>query len=112
MQDDPDGGGGAETTDESDGEEAQFGRRRREVLETSASVFTDADEEYGSLAAVQQRLEAWRQRQPEAYAAAYVADSAPAIFAPFVRNELLSWEPVFQRTKGECIRQFLSFGID
>ena len=64
-------------------------------------MFIDADEEYGSLGAVQRRLEAWLSNQPEAYRSAYAIESAPAIFAPFVRNELLGWEPVFEETKGE-----------
>lgn len=93
--------GGADTTDESESEETQYERRRNEVIETSTSVFVDADDEYGSLPAVKRRLEAWKRSHPEAYANAYAADSVPAIFAPFVRNELLSWDPVFQQTKGE-----------
>ena len=99
-QDDPEGRGGADTTEESDGEERQFKRQRQEVLKTAQSVFADADEEYGSLGAVKRRLEAWRQSQPAAFRSAYAAESAPAIFAPFVRNELLGWEPVFEDSKG------------
>ena len=101
MQDDPDGQGGADTTDESDSEQAQYSRQRAEVLDTAASVFADADEEFGTLGAVKRRLEDWKRRQPEAYGAAYVSDSAPAIFAPFVRNELLAWDPIFQNTPSE-----------
>ncbi len=101
MQEDPDGRGGADTTDESDTEVRQYKRQRQEVLKTAQSVFVDADEEYGSLGAVQRRLEAWQKSQPEAYRSAYAAESAPAIFAPFVRNELLGWEPVFEDSKGE-----------
>ena len=69
-------------------------------METSVSVFADADEEYGSLPAVKRRLEKWQRDQPEAYGSAYAEDSVPAIVAPFVRNELLAWDPLFQRTKG------------
>ena len=71
-----------------------------QVLETAASVFADADEQYGDLTAVKRRLEAWKREQPGAYRDAYVSLSAPAIFAPFVRNELLSWDPVFQDAQG------------
>ena len=101
LQDDPDGQGGADTTDESDSEQAQYSRQRAEVLDTAASVFADADEEFGTLGAVKRRLEDWKRRQPEAYGAAYVSDSAPAIFAPFIRNELLAWDPIFQNTPSE-----------
>lgn len=58
------------------------------------TVFRDADDEYGSLTAVKRRLEEWKARQPGAYADAYVSLSAPALFAPFVRLELLKWRPL------------------
>ena len=58
------------------------------------AVFRDADDEFGSLAAVKRRLEDWKARQPGAYRDAYVSVSAPALFAPFVRMELLKWRPL------------------
>ncbi len=64
-------------------------------------VFRDADDEYGSLAAVKQRLEEWKARQPGAYRDAYVSLSAPALFAPFVRLELLKWRPLHGGDVGE-----------
>ena len=70
------------------------------MLQTAQSVFADAAEEYGTLGKVKQRLEGWKRNQSDAYSNAYVADSAPAIFAPFVRNELLAWDPIFEDTKG------------
>jgi hypothetical protein len=73
------------------------------VLETSGSVFVDADDEFGSLEAVKRRLEGWKSGQPDAYGNAYAADSVPAIFAPFVRNELLAWDPVFNDSPGDLI---------
>lgn len=101
AQDDPEGQGGADTTDESDSEERQYKRQRQEVVKTAQSVFADADEDYSSLRMVKGRLENWQRRHPEAFKSAYAAESAPAIFAPFVRNELLSWEPVFEDSKGK-----------
>lgn len=100
MQHDAEATAGADTSEESEGETRQYSRRRSEVLDTSANVFKDADEEFGTLAGVKRRLEAWRKNQPSAYASAYAGDNAPAIFAPFVRNELLGWEPVYPGTGG------------
>lgn len=57
-------------------------------------MFRDAADEYGSLAAVKRRLEEWKAAQPGAYRDAYVSLSAPALFAPFVRLELLKWRPL------------------
>lgn len=40
-------------------------------------------------------FECWQGSYPAAYRDAYMAVSAPAIFAPFVRLELLHWDPLF-----------------
>lgn len=85
---------GDSTTSGSEGEESQHGARMREVAEASGSVFADADEEYASLPAVKRRLTSWQASHPAAYRDAYMPLSGPAIFAPFVRLELLSWEPL------------------
>ena len=66
-----------------------------------STSLVDTDDEFRSLEAVKRRLEAWKADQPDSYGNAYAADNVPAVFAPFVRNELLSWEPVFEDTPGD-----------
>lgn len=92
---------GDATTDESDSEVTHYRSKRAEALEASASVFADASEEYGSLAAVKERLEQWKQQQPGAYGDAYMSLSVPAVLAPFVRLELLHWDPLFGGNAGQ-----------
>ena len=92
---------GDTTTDESDSEVTHYRSKRAEALEASASVFADASEEYGSLAAVKERLEQWKQQQPGAYGDAYMSLSVPAVLAPFVRLELLHWDPLFGGNAGQ-----------
>ena len=64
------GGGGAEpcwgeaSSGESEGEAAQYTTRRREVLDAGGTVLADAAPEFGSLAAVKGRLEAWKRAHP------------------------------------------------
>ncbi|KAL3131084.1 hypothetical protein ABBQ38_000395 [Trebouxia sp. C0009 RCD-2024] len=91
---------GDATTDESDSEVTHYRSKRAEALEASASVFADASEEYGSLAAVKHRLEQWKQQQPGAYADAYMSLTVPAVMAPFVRLELLQWDPLLGGSAG------------
>ena len=93
---------GDATTDESDSELDHYRSKRAEALEASNSVFADASEEYGSLPAVKDRLEQWKQQQPGAYADAYMSLSVPAVMAPFVRLELLHWDPLFGPHTGQC----------
>jgi hypothetical protein len=51
---------GEDTTDESEGEVAHYTSRRREILDSTVTVFADASEEYGSLPALKARLESWK----------------------------------------------------
>jgi GC-rich sequence DNA-binding factor len=72
----------------------QYRRRRQEVLDLIPTVFADTDEQYASLAAVKAKLEGFKAQYPKEYATAYIGESAAALFAPFVRLELLQWEPL------------------
>jgi GC-rich sequence DNA-binding factor len=72
----------------------QYKRRRQEVLDVAPTVFADADEQFASLAAVKTKLEDFKRRYPKEYSTAYLGESAAALFAPFVRLELLQWQPL------------------
>ena len=73
---------------------AAYASRRGEVLAAAATVFADADDAFASLGAVKSRLESFKAAHPRDYGAAYLSDSAAALLAPFVRLQLLSWEPL------------------
>lgn len=62
---------------------------------SSEAIFADAAPEFASLDRVKDRMEQWKRQQPAAYRDAYASLSAPQLFAPFVRRELLSWDPLF-----------------
>lgn len=62
--------------------------------QAASTVFADVSDAFSSIMALRQRLDSWREQQPAAYEEAYMEMSAPALFAPFVRLQLLSWEPL------------------
>jgi GC-rich sequence DNA-binding factor len=83
------------SSSESEGERASYEAGAADAADAAGRVFADADVDFASLPPVKARLEAWKAAQPGAYRDAYVALSAPALFAPFVRLELLtSWSPL------------------
>ena len=82
------------TTSESESEVEGYSKRKEEVLEAGEAAFRDAADEFGSLSAVKQQLEEWKRRYPGQYNDAYMSESVPALFAPFIRLELLSWTPL------------------
>ena len=63
-------------------------------------VFADADDEYAKLETVKARLATWQEKYPTTFRDAYGAASAPALFAPFVRLQLLHWDPLRASDQG------------
>jgi GC-rich sequence DNA-binding factor len=86
---------GETSSEESEGELATYQRQLSEVGETAEGVFSDAALEFRELQYVKNKLEQWKQRYERSYKDAYVALSAPALFAPYVRLELLTWSPLY-----------------
>jgi GC-rich sequence DNA-binding factor len=86
------------STDESDSESSAYVSSRDELLKTADLVFSDAAEEYSSLRIVKDKFEGWKTQYPSAYRDAHVALSAPAVFTPYVRLELLKWDPLHEAT--------------
>ncbi|CAN6291043.1 unnamed protein product [Urochloa humidicola] len=86
------------STDESDSESTAYVSSRDELLRTADVVFSDASEEYSSLKFVKDKFEGWKIQYPSAYRDAHVAISAPSVFTPYVRLELLKWDPLHRTT--------------
>ncbi|KAL5209742.1 hypothetical protein ABZP36_005365 [Zizania latifolia] len=86
------------STDESDSESSAYLSSRDEFLKTADLVFSDAAEEYASLRIVKDKFEGWKTQYPLAYRDAHVALSAPSVFTPYVKLELLKWDPLHETT--------------
>lgn len=82
------------TSDEEDEDIRIYRARTLEIYETAGSIFKDASDEFSSIDRIKDKLEQWKFRYPIQYRDAYVGLSAPALFAPFVRLELLHWDPL------------------
>ena len=89
---------GESSTDESDSETKAFQSHRDLLLQTAAHIFSDAAEEYSQLSVVKETFEAWKRDYLSAYKDAYMSLSAPSIFSPYVRLELLKWDPLHEKT--------------
>ncbi|KAG2502106.1 hypothetical protein HYH03_000598 [Edaphochlamys debaryana] len=81
-----------------DEQASRYTLRYKEIVEAADTAFADAGEEYASIAAVKQRLEDWKAKYPKDYTNAYMHLSTPALFAPYVRLELLHWDPLYGAT--------------
>lgn len=87
---------GESSTDESDSEIAACQRTRDLLLQTADQIFSDASEEYSELLMVKERFERWKKEYFTSYRDAYMSLSVPAIFSPYVRLELLKWDPLHE----------------
>jgi hypothetical protein len=68
-----------------------------EIVERASHIFDDAGEAYASMAAIAKRLEAWKRRYLQAYHDAFVSICLPKMFAPYVRLQMLNWDPLAVR---------------
>ncbi|TKY58921.1 PAX3- and PAX7-binding protein 1 [Spatholobus suberectus] len=85
---------GESSTDESDSESQAYQSQRDLVLQAADEIFSDASEEYGQLSVVKRRMEEWKREYSSSYKDAYMSLSLPLIFSPYVRLELLRWDPL------------------
>ncbi|KAK6228484.1 hypothetical protein SCA6_000824 [Theobroma cacao] len=85
---------GESSTDESDSESTAYRSNRDMLLQTADEIFGDASEEYSQLSLVKERFERWKKDYSSSYRDAYMSLSIPAIFSPYVRLELLKWDPL------------------
>ncbi|KAL9809760.1 Transcriptional repressor ILP1 [Arabidopsis thaliana] len=87
---------GESSTDESDTETSAYKETRDSLLQCADKVFSDASEEYSQLSKVKARFERWKRDYSSTYRDAYMSLTVPSIFSPYVRLELLKWDPLHQ----------------
>lgn len=87
---------GESSTDESDSERPAYHSHREQLLQTADEIFSDASDEYSQLSLVKNKFEKWKRDYLSAYRDAYMSKVIPDIFSPFVRLELLKWDPLHE----------------
>ncbi|KAM3739261.1 hypothetical protein ACB098_08G011600 [Castanea mollissima] len=84
------------SSDESDSELQLFEHRQKSLIQIADKIFSDAAEEYSQLSVVKEKFEKWKRDYSASYHDAYMALSVPEIFSPYVRLELLKWDPLHE----------------
>ncbi|XP_051148713.1 transcriptional repressor ILP1 [Andrographis paniculata] len=87
---------GESSTDESDSESAAYKSNQNQLLEVAEKIFSDASDEYSQFSNVVKRFESWKKAYPSSYGNAYISLSIPSVFSPYVRLELLKWDPLHE----------------
>lgn len=73
-----------------------------ELLSGAASIFDDTVADFHSLPALFSRFQDWRTSCPHSYNDAYIAHCFPKLVAPFVRFQILGWNPIKVRRSPHC----------
>ncbi|PIA52184.1 hypothetical protein AQUCO_01000217v1 [Aquilegia coerulea] len=89
---------GESSTDESDSESTSYRSNRHELLQTAVQIFSHASDKYSQLSVVKESFERWKKIYSSSYRDAYMSLSAPAVFSPYVRLELLHWDPLYKES--------------
>lgn len=64
------------------------------VLSKREAVFSDVLEDFSDVSCVKGHLEQWKYSFPLSYQHAYISLCLSKLFAPYVRLELLVWDPL------------------
>ncbi|XP_030850781.1 PAX3- and PAX7-binding protein 1 isoform X1 [Strongylocentrotus purpuratus] len=77
----------------------KFKTEKECIVTEQAKVFEDVEEEFCSLPAIVNRFQRWKFSQGDSYSDAYIGLCLPKLCEPFVRLELLCWNPLEANSK-------------
>ncbi|KAG7608614.1 GC-rich sequence DNA-binding factor-like domain [Arabidopsis suecica] len=84
------------TDDESDSETSAFKEARDSLLQRADKIFNDASVVYSELSRVKSIFKRGARHPSPAFRAAYTSLTVPSMYSPYLRLELLRWDPLHQ----------------
>src|SRR5690606_30725310 len=64
------------------------------IIEESKNIFKDTRDEFSKLSKIKEKFIEWKMKYPKSYVDTYCELSVEKVFAPFIRLELLEWNPL------------------
>ena len=64
------------------------------ILDEATKIFEDVLEDFGSIKSITARFQQWKFGFPETYKQAFVHLCLPKLVLPFIKIELLDWNPL------------------
>lgn len=64
------------------------------LLKEASMLFEDVVEDFSSLKEIKSRFEQWKFAFNESYKQAFLGLCLPKLFTPFIKLELLNWNPL------------------
>lgn len=75
-------------------ERLQLSTDREQVLDDATHIFEDVNEDFSKLSSVLKQFEKWKLYFNESYQEAYIPVCVLKLVLPFVRLEMLNWNPL------------------
>lgn len=63
------------------------------IISEEKAIFEDVVEDFSSIDSIKSRFEEWKNKHEDCYMNAYISLCLPKLFAPFIRLQLLDWNP-------------------
>ncbi|CAD5331205.1 unnamed protein product [Arabidopsis thaliana] len=88
--------GDSSTDDESDCETSAYEEARDSLLQRADKIFSDASVVYSELSRVKSIFKRGARHPSPAFRAAYTSLTVPSMYSPYLKLELLRWDPLHQ----------------
>ena len=75
-------------------------------------IFSDVVEDFCHLSHIKQRLEEWKFRFPDSYSQAHIPLHLPRLFTPFIRLQMLQWNPLEVKGHWSALITKVSSGVE
>ncbi|XP_033739538.1 PAX3- and PAX7-binding protein 1-like [Pecten maximus] len=86
---------GLSSDDEENQSEITKFNSEKDVIDTGVErLFEDVENDFKEVSCVRERFESWKQEYGETYSDAYIGLCLPKLFNPFVRLQLIQWNPL------------------
>ncbi|XP_077865029.1 PAX3- and PAX7-binding protein 1-like [Saccoglossus kowalevskii] len=69
-------------------------KKKESLLASSYSLFEDVVEEFSTFEGIKPHFEKWKHQYSDSYKEAYISLCLPKLFSPFIRLQLLNWNPL------------------
>ncbi|XP_066990634.1 PAX3- and PAX7-binding protein 1 [Macrobrachium rosenbergii] len=103
---------GMSTDDEESHSEIQVIQTELEHIAAEArKMFEDVEEDFSQLKRIMARFEEWRNKDGPTYRDAYVSLNLPKMFAPYIRLQMLLWNPLMRDSDGLEIERMKWFNL-
>ncbi|XP_050736972.1 PAX3- and PAX7-binding protein 1-like isoform X1 [Eriocheir sinensis] len=103
---------GMSTDDEESQSEIQLMQSDLEHIAAEArKIFEDVEDDFSQLKRIMTKFEEWKAKDGPTYSDAYVSYNLPKIFAPYIRLQMLLWNPLMKDSESVEVERMKWFNL-